>query len=375
MSPNMTKTQPKGESLRDRLNQFRRKTIQHTFYERAVEDMFVQLLDFDDPPIILLVGPAGSGKSRSLRFDLPHRLLPPADNTSVQRPCPYRPYVYTELPSVDHMGFRWLDYYQRGLIALNEPMVAAVRRASPQELVRVMRPLSEGTRARGTGLARLQLETAMIERRVRWWVMDNAAALVYVASSSSYFSQLNTVMSLANMTGAAIVVSSTYEVLSLIDLNGQLDRRIIDIELPRYNAKKNESDYTAFCNAVLDHLEFSPIPLKGDPVSYLPMFFQGSLGLFGCWKVWFDRTLSEAIQHGSRTIGKDLLVKWSYSKGKLDAMLSEIVDGEALYASFKEHRQHLDQPPREIAEKGSAKRKSRAPGKRNAHHDTVGEAA
>jgi hypothetical protein len=158
-------------------------------------------------------------------------------------------------------------------------------------------------------------------------------------------------------------------------LNGQLDRRIIDIEMPRYNLNKSEAEYIAFSNAVLDHIQYSPIPLHGDPESYLPMFYQGSLGLFGCWKVWFDRTLCEAIQHGSRSITKDRLAKWAYSKGKLDAMFAEVTDGEALYASFKEHREQLDQPTGEGAPKKNAKGKSRTPGKRNAHHDKVGELA
>lgn len=359
-------------SIADRVSRFRSKTIDHWLYANTVEDMFVQLVDFDDPPIILLIGPAGAGKSRALKFDLPHKLLGDQPGAPGQL-TPFRPYVYTELPSIDQKGFSWLDYYQRGLGKLNEPKVIATRRALPEELSRAMRPLSEGTRGRSTGLARLQLETAMIERGVRWWVIDNAAALVYVASTSSYVSQLNTLMSLANMTESAIIVSATYEILALMDLNGQLDRRIIDIELPRYNGAKDKQDFDQFYNAVLDHLEFSPVALRGDPVSYLPMFYEKSLGLFGCWKVWFDRTFSEAIRSHSNTISKANLEKWAYSKGALNAMLAEIIEGEALYAAFKERQQGFEDSITENIGKNRRKKSIRAPGKRNPHHDPVDE--
>lgn len=358
-------------SLREALSAFRRKTVEHPLYANAVEEMFAQLVDFDDPPIILFVGPAGAGKTRALKFDLPYRLLGDSPVQSGEL-TPYRPYVYTELPSVDQVGFRWKDYYERGLRKLNEPKIASTRRALPEELTRAMKSLPEGSRTSGPGLARLQLETAMIERRVRWWIMDNAAALVYVASSSSYMSQLNAVMSLANMTGTAIIVSATYEILALCDVNGQLDRRTIDVELPRYNHERNKQEGDDFCSAVLELLEFSPIPLQGNPESYLSMFYERSLGLFGCWKSWFDRTLCDAIHHQSRAITKAQLSRWAYPSGKLKAMLAEIIEGEALYQAFKEDRAQQDDGL-ESASKKQLKRINHRPGKRNAHHDPVDE--
>lgn len=363
----------KRDSLRLELAAFRRKTIEHPHFSNAIEEMFVQLVDFDDPPIILLIGPAGAGKTRALRFNLPHRLLgdapAPLPATSL---TPYRPYVYTELPSIDQTGFRWKDYYERGLQRLNEPKITSSRRASPGELERAMKSLPEGSRTSGPGLARLQLETAMIERKVRWWVMDNAAALLYAASTSSYMSQLNTVMSLANMSGAAVIVSATYEILALLDLNGQLDRRIIDLELPRYNHDKDKKGGDDFCSAILQHIEYSPLPLKGAPESYLSMFYEGSLGLFGCWKDWFDRTLCDAIHHDCHAITGQQLNKWAYSSGKLKAMHAEIVEGEALYAAFNDNRQQAHDSFDDQVQLKSKKRNLK-PGKRRAHHDPVNQ--
>lgn len=361
----------KSKYVREALAAFRRKTIVHPLYANAVEEMFVQLVDFDDPPIILFVGPAGAGKTRALKFDLPHRLLGDSPVPSAEL-SPYRPYVYTELPSVDQVGFRWKDYYERGLQKLNEPKITSVRRALPDELARAMKYLPEGSRTSGPALARLQLETAMIERRVRWWVMDNAAALVYVASSSSYMSQLNAVMSLANMTGTALIVSATYEILAICDVNGQLDRRTIDVELPRYNHERKRQESDDFCSAVLELLEFSPIPLQGDAENYLSMFYERSLGLFGCWKSWFDRTLCDAIHHQSHAITKAQLSRWAYPSGKLKAMRAEMIEGENLYEAYKENRAHLEDGGGNDR-KTPSKKINNKPGKRNAHHDPVGE--
>ena len=302
------------------------------------------------------------------RRELRHRLLAnvPEDNSLLQ---PYCPFVYTEVPSIHNRGFEWGDYYRRGLIKLNEPLPYAKRRCTVSEIEHVMRLHKDGTRQRGTAELRLQLETAMQERKVLWWVMDNAAALTHVAAAKTYIGQLNTIMSLANMSRSAIIVSGTYELLSLFYLNAQLDRRIIDIEMPNYDHLRSEQSYLDFCSAAQQLVLNSPIPFRGDPVSYLPWLYEGSCGCVGTLRGWLDKTLSYAITKELGVITKETLKKWAHNKGKLTTMRQEIVDGQALYASFLDKKEKQSESDINVTKERPRGRRS--PGKRSAHHDPV----
>ena len=160
----------------------------------------------------------------------------------------YIPVVGLEVAVADADSFRWRDYYERALRALDEPMIDD--KILPDHLL-PKRTDQKHRHHKVTSELRWALEQALRHRRPAAFILDEAQHFRRIAGGRRLLDQLDTIKSLANLTGITHVLIGTYELLDFAGLSAQLDRRSCEIHFPRYHIDDSE-EYLAFKSVFID---------------------------------------------------------------------------------------------------------------------------
>ena len=95
--------------------------------------------------------------------------------------------------------------------------------------------LRDSRRYKVTTELRWALEQALRHRRPTAFIVDEAQHFKRIASGRRLLDHMDTLKSLANLTGTTHVLIGTYELLGFAQLSAQLDRRSCEIHFPRYH--------------------------------------------------------------------------------------------------------------------------------------------
>jgi hypothetical protein len=238
------------------------------------------------------------------------------------------PVVRLEVPSPETGSFSWRDFYLRLLAELREP-------ASDWQVA-----LREG-HGRKPGMTRLsslnqtelriRMEAACMHRKVRLLLVDEAQHLTKMSSGRRLLDQMDALKSIASLSNVFVVLVGTYELIRLLELNGQLARRCRSIHLPRYR-RDDPSDWRNF-QAVLRSLE-SGIVLPGmtDLVGEAELLYRGSAGCIGVLKGWLTRAYAHALRVGSPILTREVLRLTALPSSSVRKIAQEICEGERHWA-------------------------------------------
>ncbi len=163
-----------------------------------------------------------------------------------------------------------------------------------------------------------------------------------MASGRRLLDQMDTLKSLAAMTGTVHVLLGTYELLGLVDLSAQLSRRSLEIHLPRYRLEDPE-DRRAFQSILLTFQRHLPLSAEPDLAGRSEYFYERCLGCVGLLKNWLTRTLAAALEDGQTTLTSTALERQAEPTRKLLQMLREIKEGEAALRERTEGQTELSQ--------------------------------
>ena len=224
-----------------RLAYFTSKVVAHprlTAVHRAVRDALSQPAGAS---LILVYGPTGVGKT-TLRMRLEQQLLSEALPDMEQDPGRV-PVIAVEAVAPESGQFNWKDYYLRALAALDEPLMAhKITATTPEnrslEVPAPMRPFLK--RATSAAEFRWVLEECLRRRRVAACLVDEAQHLKRLTSGRRLLDQMDTLKSLAALTGTVHVLVGTYELIGMTNLSAQLSRRSVEIHFGRYRADSAE---------------------------------------------------------------------------------------------------------------------------------------
>jgi hypothetical protein len=115
---------------------------------------------------------------------------------------------------------------------------------------------------------------------------------------------MDVLKSLTDQTETVFVLVGTYEMLGMINQNGQQGRRSRDIHMRRYQSRgvSKGADWGAYCN-ILNTLQVH-LPLQEQPnlVKLAPYLYKGSLGCVGILMTWLYDTLDAVLRAGKVTI-------------------------------------------------------------------------
>lgn len=308
-----------------RLAYFEHKLVAHPRLKEIHNALWQAVRQPGSASLIMVYGPSGVGKT-TLRFRLEQQLLSQAE-LAMQEDPGHIPVVGMEVPAPELGNFNWKDYYTRALLALHEPMIEA-------KIDRRSRGLLPG---RGGQLVferrvnlpdlRQALEHSLQQRRPSAFIVDEAQHLAKLSRGRRLLDQMDNLKSLAAMSGTTHVLIGTYQLLSLVGLNGQLSRRSLELHFPRYRWEEAE-DAAAFKSVLLTFEQHLPLTQPPNLVEQPLYFYERCVGCVGILKTWLNRALAIALEEGQATLTPQLLERLAPPTGKLLVLAREIKEGE-----------------------------------------------
>ncbi len=237
-------------------------------------------------------------------------------------------------------SFSWKDFFQRGLIAFDEPLIDHKIALDTEDdekqsdVSRIKRKPPEGTK----DALRQSFETAAKRRRPVAIFIDEAQHLGKV-SSIQLQNQLDCIKSLADDTGTIIVLIGTYELLPLRNLSAQLIGRSLDIHFPRYRG--TEKELSQFKNVLRTFQDALPFVEETDILlQHWEFCYQRSIGCVGNLRLMLVRAVRAALWADAKTLRWNDLKTHAFSEAESYEMMLEACEGEKELAS--KPKQHAD---------------------------------
>lgn len=354
-----------------RIRYFSEKRLAHPHLKTAFERVLSALEPGNPHSLILVTGPTGVGKTTLCRRIVKHF----QDLNSPPEPGRIA-VAMIEATAPPSGSYDWKEHFVRALEAMGEPLVD--RKAFFGGLLEQQqrRSYSLPRKNPSTMDLRTALESCLVNRKPKVFVVDEAQHLKKVASGKRLIDQMDTIKSIANRSAVKHLLAGTYDLLDLSDLSGQLNRRSVEIHLPRYRYEIEE-ERESF-RTVLANLESNlPVPNQRPLDSHLEYIYQMSAGCVGILKDWMTEALALALSAKSTEVSIAHLESTAISERQLDRIVREIREGEQAFDGNRRDsiRSNLGIGPIAIAESNPSKPAAgfkRLPGKRKPKRDPVG---
>ena len=221
------------QEVEERLIEFDDRVIAHPILDSVSKSLRAAVQRPAGSTIIANVGPTGAGKTTLIKRLYRDRL---SVSAALMKADPgHIPVILVEAVCPDNGIFHWGDFYVRFLEAALEPMV------EKKSLDLSNREIRERRKKAGTfAELRRAVEHCIRHRGTRVVIIDEAQHLTKVPNARRLQDQLDTIKSLASLSGVLFVMVGTYELLTLLNQNGQLARRTRRIHFPRYNLNRHQ---------------------------------------------------------------------------------------------------------------------------------------
>jgi DNA transposition AAA+ family ATPase len=304
-------------------NYFQNYYVLHPKLKDATDMLINAIKNSAGFSIILLIGPTGVGKTTLIKKVI--KQITNEAREDMNKDKSLIPIVCVEATSPDSGEFNWKDFFKRCLEALEEPLIdnkidydKLVNRAYAGHKLK-----SNAT----TPVLRRCFENALVHRKPRALIIDEAQHLTKTTSGRRQIDQLDTIKSIANTTCVPQVLVGTYELLPFLNMSAQLSRRTFDIHFMRYQST-NEKDMSDYKNIIRQFQWHLPLEEEPDLVRETEFIYERTIGCVGILKNWLERCLAEAVHNNMKTIDRKLLEKHAFSKNKISAIALEVVNGE-----------------------------------------------
>lgn len=210
--------------------------IRHTRVAQVTSEADALIYPGSQSDMLLICGPTGVGKSTLARYLVEQALQDAAP--SMANDAGLIPTICVEAPASGEREFSWRLFYSKILTALDGDLTAPkVAYYVDPRTNRLARP--KGLSSNSLASLRTAVESALRARGTQALIIDEAAHLIQV-SSNRLQNQLDTLKSLANSSGAQIVLVGSYDLYQLMSLSGQLARRTHVIHFERYREDRED---------------------------------------------------------------------------------------------------------------------------------------
>jgi energy-coupling factor transporter ATP-binding protein EcfA2 len=330
-----------NQTRQERLNYFKNEgfTIMHRNLKSAYNDVRRAIREPAGASVIFVIGPSGVGKT-TLRLLIEKKLieeaLPELENNPGRAP-----FVSVEASAPGMGNFKWKDFYQRALLALDEPLieqkidygVAGIRRDRQGQLF-------IGSKATEAAL-RLALENALLQRQPDTLLVDELQHMGKMANPKVLEGHMDCIKSIVNCTNVTWTGLGTYQLLDFLNLSPQLSRRSRTVHFPRYRLECDE-DIKEF-KRVLHHFQ-NRMPLKETPSLVQKQWeycYERTIGCVGTLKDWLTLALELALEEGATTVTTEHLQITKKLDSECEQMARDAIEGEAELTDNKETRKKL----------------------------------
>jgi AAA domain len=336
-----------------RLSRFKAYAISHTLLQEVDLHLCRAIEEPAGFAYVLLYGPSGVGKTTLIR-QLEYRSQTQSEveqagtgfGTPPHKLPARRPVLLLEVRPPDGSTFDRSDYYRIALKQLGEQtyerrMLVAVDEGhawerGPKKVRSQAAPFNDSAELRQA------YEAALLRWGVRAILLDEAQHLLKLASGVKLIDQLDWLKSLANTTGVLHILTGTYELLALRNLNGQTARRGLEIHFPRYQFQ-HQPDQEAFQRALLTLLQHVPLEVDVESlvVNHWSYFYERSIGCIGVLKDWLVRAVAASLADKAPTLLFERLQECALPIAQCESMAMEAASGEQELRYTASRRQHL----------------------------------
>ena len=367
------------KSSAEKADYFAAHRIAHPKLIKTYNALLEAVEDAKKGSIITVLGPTGVGKTtllerlRQKTVDDFHKNSLDQEPETVGR----IPIAMIEAVSANN-GFDWKDYYRRLLAELFDPLPTRkidYRKweALPNEVSEIMQ--SDKTSAT---VYRRAVEKALQHRQPVAVLIDEAQHIGATASGRKTLDQLNHIKSIANLSKTVHVLCGSYELLSFLNLSGQLSRRSSEIHFERYSSERSE-DINVFRNVVWELQNHLPVNQEPNLLDNWEYLYERSVGCIGTLHDWLLRALKKSLRENAETVTLEILEQTALSLTKCQTIYEEIIIGEGVLGEKENSRINFrqklglgifDSAEIEIAQ---PKKNKTNVGIRNATRDPVGQ--
>ena len=308
-----------------RLEYFANKIIQHDIINQVLKDVMHAIRYPTKASMITVCGPTGVGKTTLLR-----RVLQQVDREIAAGQLGINqarhPGIMVEVPAPILGYFKWRDFHIRLLPELdrlldNKVNVAGMHHGTDGQLI-------IGSEVKGD-LLNLTVEESLRQCQLAVLIADEAPHIAKIARGSRLVDQMDVIKSLASLAQTRPLLAGTYELIDMINLNGQACRRSVDIHFRRYHYD-NEDERKQFLK-VLQTFQYNlPFPETPNLLAHAEYLYEGCLGCIGVLKDWLYRASATAMEENNATLTLAHLEHHTLSFDKLVRMARELRSGEIL---------------------------------------------
>lgn len=287
------------------------------------------ILEPADAEVIYLIGATGVGKTTAAEYaisKLEEMALPIIDNFPGRVPA-----AYIETESPDMGAYDWGEHYINTLLALDEVLIdKKVYLPGPRDGIEALRKKESPRRA----ALRRAAENALRNRIMYAFFVDEAQFITKRKSGVGLMDQADTIRSLAARSKTLHVLSGTYDLRHLRNLNGQLGRRSHTVLFRPYRIKEGLTqdeqvrEVEAFTQAFLSLQAYLPVDEQPNLGRHIEFCFTRCVGCVGHLKSWFRRSLSMALEDNCKTITSEQFLKAAPKKEVWERIAQEIAEGE-----------------------------------------------
>ncbi|MBT2640086.1 AAA family ATPase [Bacillus sp. ISL-39] len=370
-----------GKSKEERVEFFKNYTVAHPKMGLVLKELKKEIYT-GDCNVILIVGPSGVGKSRLFERTLNSVYLDMAEQMEADKSI--IPITGIELPNPDLGKFNWKDFYYRVLTGLNEPLIN--HKFDYQKFMSQVPQGKISTRKAETAPElRRSIEKAFYYRKTKALLIDEAQHFfkitnginVDIGAGVGITRQFNSLKSLANMANSKIVLFGTYDLNAVINLDGQLSRRVKEIHFSRYDYREKQ-EKKMFRSVLGTFEKLLPVHFEPNFIEHEEFIYENCVGCAGILKDWLQRCLAYAIENDEKTITMDNLKKNALQTQKLLTLAEEALTGESTFIEKEEDREELKsllgtRKKEEKVKKPTKQKGNNNPGNRNPERDAVGQ--
>ncbi|HFK1452260.1 TPA: TniB family NTP-binding protein [Bacillus pacificus] len=317
------------QTLNEKINKFKKVKIIHP----KMKEVMLNLKSLIEQPsgneIIMVLGPSGVGKSTliyELKKEIIGELIEELEgNRSIL------PFVFVELIASDSGVFNWKDFYVRVLQSMEEPLIKKkiIHENKVVSNERQKIRVRDGHYLTSPELRR-SLENAFYYRKPKVFIIDEAQHFTKVPSARKYLDQLDSLKSLSNLTKVPQLLVGTYELKNFVNLNGQLARRTLDIQFPRYDLS-NKQDFINYLGIIKGLLESLPVETSPHLLDHWDFLYERTVGCIGILKDWLTRALRLVLESNETLLEIRHLRETALSINKISKLVDEVMQGESCF--------------------------------------------